>query len=161
MILLMWLGRLEIIPVVVLLTRHYWRGLALSYEAPRSAPRKSAAAVVGNDGEHLVARPHHGRRLDELRPALTPHGDEARTRRKREPACLLPRDGRVALDLHLDHDESLLLQLEQAHEPVLGHLVLDQTEDAGRGADRLRDSEQVEVLLVAGSFTRAMALRTP
>jgi trk system potassium uptake protein TrkH len=25
MILLMWLGRLEIIPVVVLLTRHYWR----------------------------------------------------------------------------------------------------------------------------------------
>jgi trk system potassium uptake protein TrkH len=25
MILLMWLGRLEIVPVVVLLTRHYWR----------------------------------------------------------------------------------------------------------------------------------------
>ncbi len=25
MIVLMWLGRLEIIPVVVLLTRHYWR----------------------------------------------------------------------------------------------------------------------------------------
>ena len=25
MILLMWLGRLEIIPVVVLVTRHYWR----------------------------------------------------------------------------------------------------------------------------------------
>ncbi|MBA3382847.1 MAG: hypothetical protein H0T97_13450, partial [Actinobacteria bacterium] len=25
MILLMWLGRLEIVPVVVLVTRHYWR----------------------------------------------------------------------------------------------------------------------------------------
>ena len=34
-------------------------------------------------------------------------------------------------------------------QPVLGHLVLDQAHDRGRGRDRRPDSEQVEVRLVA------------
>ena len=54
-------------------------------------------------------------------------------------------DRGVALDLHLDDLEPLLLELEQAHEAVLRNLVLDEAEDARRRADRLRDPEQVEV----------------
>ena len=65
------------------------------------------------------------------------------------PARLLARGGRSTFDLDLDDDEPLLLQLEQLHEAVLGNLVLDETEDARRRADGLRDAEQVEVLLVA------------
>ena len=131
MIVLMWLGRLEIIPVFVLATRHYWRSVA-SLGAPRSARRRSAVAVAGDDREHLVARPDHRRRLHELGPPLAEDGDEARAAREPEPACLLPRCGRASLDLHLDDHEALLLQLEEPDEAVLGDLVLDETEDARR-----------------------------
>ncbi len=121
---------------------------------PAIAARRGARAAgpprpSRNDREHLVARPHDGRRLHELGLPLAEHGDETRARRKREPAGLLAGRRRATLDLYLDDDEPLLLQLEQSHEAVLGHLVLDEPEDARRRAERLRDPEQVEVLLVA------------
>ena len=42
----------------------------------------------------------------------------------------LPAAGDLPRDLHLDDLEPLLPELEQPHEPVLGHLVLDEAEDA-------------------------------
>ena len=66
-----------------------------------------------------------------------------------ESADALPVAVRTLVDRHLDDLEVLLAQLEQLHEPVLGHLVLDQPHDrAGRGDGR-RDAEQIEVRLVA------------
>src|SRR5262249_18827502 len=92
---------------------------------------------------------HHGRRLDELGAALSEDGDEPRAGRKAESARFLPGHRRVALDLYLDDDEALLLQLEQPHEAVLRHLVLDEPEDVRRRADGLVDPEELEQLLVA------------
>ena len=48
------------------------------------------AAWRRDDREHLVAGPQHRRRLDELGPALAEHGDEARAGREataRRPSC--------------------------------------------------------------------------
>ena len=52
-------------------------------------------------------------------------------------------------DLELDDLEPLLGQVEQVHEAVLGHLVLDQAQDQVGGRDRRLDAEQLEVLEVA------------
>ena len=52
-------------------------------------------------------------------------------------------------DLDLDDLEVLLLEREQLHEAVLGHLVLDQAQDEVGGRDRRLDAEQAEVLEVA------------
>ena len=65
------------------------------------------------------------------------------------PPAFLPAAGESPFDLHLDDDEPLLLELQQAHEPVLGHLVLDEAEDVRRRADRLADAEELEQLLVS------------
>ena len=65
------------------------------------------------------------------------------------PPIALARDRGVLVDLELDDLEVLLAQLEQMHDPVLGHLVLDEAEHVRRRADGLLDPEQVEVLLVA------------
>ena len=46
------------------------------------------------------------------------------------PPTRLPAAGESAVDLHLDDLEPFPAQLEQPHEPVLGHLVLDEAEDA-------------------------------
>ncbi len=151
MIVLMWLGRLEIIPVVVLLTRHYWRAVAplarraeerrgadrdrrRSSGRPRAPGRRAACTVAGSTSSVRPCRNTEMRR------------DPAGSAR---PPDLLARGRRAALDLHLDDDEPLLLELEQPDEPVLGDLVLDEAEDARRRAHGLRDPEQVEVLLVA------------
>ena len=64
-------------------------------------------------------------------------------------STVVPAHGRRLVDLHLDDLQVLLAQLEQVHEVVLGHLVLDEAEDAGRRAHGGRDAEQVEVRLVA------------
>ena len=55
----------------------------------------------------------------------------------------------LRVDLDLDDLEVLLAQLQQVHQVVLGHLVLDQGHDPLRRAHRRRDAEQVEVRLVA------------
>ena len=65
-----------------------------------------------------------------------------------KPGDALTCGRRVGLHLHLDDLEPFAAQLEQADEAVLGHLVLDEREQAGRRAHRLGDPEQVEVLLV-------------
>ena len=63
-------------------------------------------------------------------------------------ATARPAAGASSRDLHLDDLEPLLGQVEQVHEAVLGHLVLDQAQDqVGRG-DRGLDAEQLEVLEV-------------
>ena len=100
------------------------------------------------DREHLVAGLEHGRADGDLRLAVPHHGDQARALGERELLDRLAGDGRALVDLHLDDLEVLLAQLEHPHEPVLGHLVLDEPEDARDRADRLRDPEQVEVRLV-------------
>ena len=56
---------------------------------------------------------------------------------------------RAAVDRHLDDLEVLLAQLDQLDQPVLGDFVLDQRHDRARCRDGRRDSEQVEVGLVA------------
>ena len=56
----------------------------------------------------------------------------------------------VVTQLHLDDLEALAPQLEQRHELVVGQLVLDQAHDRRRRADRGRDPEQVEEVVVAG-----------
>src|SRR5437764_875634 len=61
----------------------------------------------------------------------------------------LARTRRALVDLHLDDLEVLLPKLQQVHELVLWHLVLDESEDARRRTHRRRDAEQVEVRLVA------------
>ena len=87
--------------------------------------------------------------LGELRAAVPHDRDQARPVGQRQPGDALARGGRVAVDLQLDDLEVLLAELEQADDPVLGHLVLDEPEDVRGRADGLRDPEQVEVLLVA------------
>ncbi len=53
-------------------------------------------------------------------------------------ATRLAAAGARLLDLELDDLEALLLEREQVHEAVAGHLVLDQAQDqVGRGDDRL------------------------
>ena len=104
------------------------------------ARRKLVLPARLQDREHLVAGAEHGRADRDLGLAVR------MTEISREPSgssssdTLLPIDGRPALDLHLDDLEALAPQLEQADEPVLRHLVLDQAEDARGRADRLRRS---------------------
>ena len=130
---LMWLGRLEVIPIVVLVSRHYWRELALQQQ-----PAELVFLAGLEHREHLVAGPDHGRVLGELGAAVPHHRDQARAVRQAQAADPLSRDGRVPVDLELDDLEVLLAQLEQVHDPVLGHLVLDEAEHVRGRADRLR-----------------------
>ena len=146
---LMWLGRLEVIPIVVLAS------------PPLLADRANAALALEEDAlelvllarlehrEHLIPGTQHRPILGELRAAVPHHGDQPRTGGQVEPGEPLARRGRVAVDLELDDLEVLLAELEQVDDPVLGNLVLDEAEDVRGGADGLRDPEQVEVLLVA------------
>ena len=61
----------------------------------------------------------------------------------------LPAAERAVSDLELDDLQVLLFKREQLDEPVLGHLVLNQTKnEVGRG-DRRLDPEQLEMLKVA------------
>ncbi len=169
MIGLMWLGRLEIIPIVVLLSRHYWRNARQRLPRPVGPPaavtdcprlhratrlalgaRRSSSSLPGSStastwspGRITVessASSERPLRITEIR--REPSGS-------RRPPIRLPATGRVAVDLQLDDLEVLLAQLEQVHDPVLGHLVLDEAEHVRGRADRLADPEQVEVLLVA------------
>ena len=66
-----------------------------------------------------------------------------------DPGDALARRGRLGGHLQLDDLEPFAPELEEPHHAVLGHLVLDEREQAGRRAHRLGDPEQVEVLLVA------------
>ena len=66
-----------------------------------------------------------------------------------DPCDALAGGRRVRADVQLDELEALAAELEQLDEAVLGHLVLDEAEEAGGRADRLRDPEDVEVRLVA------------
>ena len=141
---LMWLGRLEVIPIVVLLSRHYWRKLALQEE-----PAELVLLAGLEHGENLVSRPDHRRVLGELRAAVPHHRDQTRAFREPQAADPLPGDRGVPVDLELDDLEVLLAQLEQVHDSVLRHLVLDEAEHVRGRADGLLDPEQVEVLLVA------------
>ena len=114
MILLMWLGRLEIIPVVVLLDAALLAPLRTRARqaSPLRAEQRFAQRrprVVRDDREHLVARAHDRARLHELRPAVAEDRDEARALGQREPADPRAGDRGVALDLHLDDLEALLL----------------------------------------------------
>ena len=61
----------------------------------------------------------------------------------------LPAAGEPSRHLELDDLEPLLGQVEQVHEAVLRHLVLDQAQDQVGGGDRRLDAEQLEVLEVA------------
>ena len=150
MIGLMWVGRLEIVPVVVLA------------DAPLLAPMSDATSERRGERDadpqpRQWARP----RAPDRRAGCTVDGSTSSVRPCRNteisrepagsatPAHLLPGRRRPTFDLDLHDDEPLLLELEQMYETVLGHLVLDQPEDARRRTDRLRDAEQVEVLLVA------------
>ena len=60
-----------------------------------------------------------------------------------------PRARRVLGELDLGDLELLAAQAQQLHELVVRELVLDQGHDRRGGADRRRDAEQVERLLVA------------
>ena len=61
----------------------------------------------------------------------------------------MPAARTTSAHLDLDDLEPLLRQVEQVHEPVLRHLVLDQAQDQVGGRDRRLDAEQLEVLEVA------------
>src|SRR5581483_1589848 len=100
------------------------------------------------DREHLVAGLEGGGADGDLGAAVAHHGDEPRALGQPQRLDALARDGRVAVDLHLDDLEVLLAQLEQVDEVVLGHLVLDESHDARGRAHGRRDAEQVEVRLV-------------
>ena len=62
---------------------------------------------------------------------------------------MLGRPSEPPAHLELDDLQVLLLEREQLHEPVLGHLVLDQAQDQIGRRDRRLDAEQLEVLEVA------------
>ena len=62
----------------------------------------------------------------------------------------LPDDRGVLGDLELDDLQALLFELEQVHEAVAGHLVLDQAQDQVGRRDGGLDAEQAEVFVVAG-----------
>ena len=130
--------------------------------APRSARRRSGGGRLGHDREHLVARPHHRRRLDELRAPLAEDRDETRAGGQREPARLLP-GGRAS---------------RPRPAPPRPRAPPSAARAAGRGrarAPRARrargcSSSRRRVCVIPsrskccwlrGSFTRAIALRTP
>ena len=149
MIALMFLGRLEIVPVVVLADAPLLAALADPYFAPsRTLRRSSAASFCTIASTWSPGRITVLSSTSSVRPCR-------KTEISRDPSGSLtppdarPGDGRVRLDLHLDDLEALLRELEQAHEAVLGKLVLDEAEDARRRTDGLLDPEQLEVLLVA------------
>ena len=150
MIVLMWLGRLEMIPVVVLVHAAL---LARVTQRVRAAFGRRPFELVFlarlQDGEHLVARAQYGRADRELGVAVAHHRDQPHALRQGQTGDPLAGNGRVPVDLQLDDLEVLLPQLEQVHEVVLGDLVLDEAEDVRSRADGLRDAEQVEVRLVA------------
>ena len=64
------------------------------------------------------------------------------------PGDALARGRSLGRHLQLDDLQPLAPQLEQLHEAVLRHLVLDEAEEARRRAQRPVDAEQIEVLLV-------------
>ena len=101
------------------------------------------------DREHLVAGGEHRRADGDLGRAAAHHRDQARARRQAEAVDLLADARALGADLDLDDLEVLLAQLQQVHQVVLGHLVLDQGHDPQGGADRRRHAQQVEVDLVA------------
>ena len=145
---LMWLGRLEIIPIIVLFSRHYWRNIYVLALEEHLAQLVFLARLEHR--QHLVAGTEDRRLLGELGATVPDDRNEPRAVGHPEPCDTLARGGRVAVDLELDDLEILLAQLEQVHDPVLRHLMLDEAEHVRGCADRLRDAEQVEVLLVAG-----------
>ena len=122
----------------------------LAQRLARQQHPAGASSLPGSSTASTWSRPDHGRVLSELGAALAHDRDQPRALRQPEAGDALARSGRVALDLELDDLEVLLAQLEQVHDPVLGHLVLDEAEHIRGRADRLVDPEQVEVLLVAG-----------
>jgi hypothetical protein len=63
---------------------------------------------------------------------------------KRDSDNARARRGRIGGDVQLDDLEALAAQLEQLHEPVLGHLAFNETEPARCRGQDLSDAEQVE-----------------
>ena len=91
-----------------------------SSTASTSSPASSTVSAVGHEALARRAAP---------RSAGCPRASPGR-----RPACRSTR--RVLAEQHLDDLEPLLRQVEQVHEPVLGHLVLDQPQDQVGRRDR-------------------------
>ena len=83
----------------------------------------------------------------------------SRVLRQPQVGHALARCGRVALDLELDDLEVLLAQLEQVHDPVLGHLLLDRpsTFEVAQTVRLIRAGRSAPG---CGSFTRAITFGT-
>src|ERR671911_361961 len=98
--------------------------------------------------DHLAPRLEHrvGPRHEPL--PLAQHRYQQRALRHLEIPDPATGDARVGSEQHLDDLQPLLRQVEQVHEPVLGHLVLDQAQDQVGGRDEGADPEQVEPLPV-------------
>ncbi len=82
--------------------------------------------------------------------ALAQHGDDQAAVGHDHVSDLLTGHGRVLVDDQLDDLEPVAGQVEQVHEPVLGHLVLDQAQDQVRRRHRRLDPQLLEVVEVAG-----------
>src|SRR5512139_301316 len=102
-------------------------------------------------GQDLVAGLEHrvGRR-HESALALAQDRDQQAALGHVEVADPHPGDAAVVGEQHLDDLEALLGQIEQVHEPVLRHLVLQQPQDQVRRGDVGLDPEQLEVRAVPG-----------
>ncbi len=106
MIVLMWLGRLEIIP-----DRRAADAQLLARLIERSADERASQTVLEpglEDRDHPIARADHGLTDRDLADAVARHRDEADILREREAGNALAGSGRVACDLHLDDLEPLL-----------------------------------------------------
>src|SRR5690349_6531791 len=116
--------------------------------------KKHAAKLVLfprlEDRQHLVTGLELGRADGDLRLAVAHHRDQPRPFGQTQLLDGLAGARRASVDLHLDDLEVFLAQLEQVDQVVLRHLVLNEPEDARRRAHGRRDSEQVEVRLIAG-----------
>src|SRR4051794_33970887 len=102
------------------------------------------------DHQDLVAGLDDGVRLGHETRAAAQYGDHERALRQPDLLDRLAGGGRVVGDHELDDLQPLLGQVEQVHEAVARHLVLDQAQDEVRRADRGLDAEQLEVVEVAG-----------
>src|ERR1019366_3300193 len=102
------------------------------------------------DQQHLIPRLDQGFALGHESCATAQHRDDQRTVGQRH--VLDAATGRLGAlpDLDLDDLQVLLLEREQLDEPVLGDLVLDQPQDQVRRRYRRLDSQELEVLEVAG-----------
>src|SRR5262245_16345694 len=103
------------------------------------------------DGQHLVARLQDGvGGRHETSLPLTKNRNQQAALRHVEITNTHTRNAAVLTQHHLDDLQPFLGQIEQVHEPVLGHLVLQQPQDQVCRRDVGLDPQQLEVRPVPG-----------